>query len=55
LGIPRKIPESLLIKGLDTRWIDPAALGYVRAALFDLPLVLIGSWVIMRSGSAKRS
>jgi membrane protease YdiL (CAAX protease family) len=38
----------MLIKGLNTRWVDPVSLGYIRAALFDFLLVLVGLWIILR-------
>jgi membrane protease YdiL (CAAX protease family) len=38
----------ILMKGLDTPWIDPASRGYIRATLFELPLVAIGLWIILR-------
>ncbi|MGD2178861.1 MAG: CPBP family intramembrane metalloprotease [Anaerolineae bacterium] len=40
---------AILIKGLSSPWVDPAALGYVRATLFELPLVLMGLWIILKA------
>jgi membrane protease YdiL (CAAX protease family) len=40
---------AILIKGLSSPWVDPATLGYVRVALFELLLVLLGAWIILRA------
>lgn len=37
-----------LIKGLSSTWIAPYHLGYLRGALVELPLVLIGLWVVLK-------
>lgn len=37
-----------LIKGLSTAWITPNFLGYLRGSLVELPLVLIGLWVVVK-------
>jgi len=37
-----------LIKGLSSAWVTPYYLGYLRAVLFELPLVLIGLWILLR-------
>lgn len=37
-----------LIKGLSSPWITPYYLGYLRAVLFELPLVLFGLWVVLK-------
>ena len=42
-----------MIKGLSSAWIDPAYLGYLRNALFDLPLVLLGLWLVLRQPPAE--
>lgn len=44
---------AVLIKGLSSPWVDLTFLGYIRATLFDLVLVLIGSWVVLRVGSLR--
>jgi membrane protease YdiL (CAAX protease family) len=36
------------IKGLSSVWITPNYLGYLRGALVELPLVLIGLWVVLK-------
>jgi membrane protease YdiL (CAAX protease family) len=38
----------ILIKGLSSLWVDPISLGYLRGALLDLPLVLLGLWIILK-------
>ena len=38
----------LLIKGLSSPWITPDFLGYVRGAFVDLPLVLLGLWIMLK-------
>jgi membrane protease YdiL (CAAX protease family) len=37
-----------LIKGLSSTWITPYHLGYLRGALVELPLVLIGLWIVLK-------
>lgn len=37
-----------LIKGLSSSWITPYYLGYLRGALVELPLVLIGLWIVLK-------
>jgi membrane protease YdiL (CAAX protease family) len=39
---------AILIKGLASPWLDPALLGYVRATLFELILVLVGLWIVLK-------
>lgn len=39
---------AILIQGLSSAWIEPSALGYIRNTVFELVLVLLGTWVIMR-------
>ena len=38
----------VLTKGLYSVWVEPEALQYVRATLFELPLVLLGIWLIWK-------
>jgi membrane protease YdiL (CAAX protease family) len=38
----------ILIKGLSSPWVDPISLAYLRGALLDLPLVLLGLWIILK-------
>lgn len=37
-----------LIKGLSSTWITPYYLGYLRGALLELPLVLLGLWIVLK-------
>jgi len=37
-----------LIKGLSSTWVTPNYLGYLRGALVELPLVLIGVWIVLK-------
>ena len=37
-----------LIKGLSSPWITPDHLGYLRGASVELPLILIGVWVLVK-------
>ena len=37
-----------LIKGLSSTWITPYYLGYLQGALFEIPLVLIGLWIVLK-------
>ena len=37
-----------IIKGLSSAWITPYYLGYLRGALVELPLVLIGVWIVLK-------
>lgn len=37
-----------LIKGLSSAWITPYYMGYFRGALAELPLVLIGTWIVLK-------
>lgn len=39
---------SVLIKGLSSPWIDPLYVGYLRGALVDLPLALLGLWLVLQ-------
>jgi membrane protease YdiL (CAAX protease family) len=41
---------TVLIKGLSSLWVNPAPLGYLRATLFKIPIVLIAIWIVIRSG-----
>jgi membrane protease YdiL (CAAX protease family) len=36
------------IKGLSSVWFTPGYLGYLRGALVELPLVLIGLWIVLK-------
>jgi membrane protease YdiL (CAAX protease family) len=36
------------IKGLSSQWVTPYYLGYLRESLFELPLVLLGLWIVLR-------
>ena len=45
---------SLLIKGISSPWIEPTYLGYLREAIFELPLILIGFWVLIKAGAHRR-
>jgi membrane protease YdiL (CAAX protease family) len=38
----------ILIKGLSSAWITPYYLGYLRGALVELPLVLVGLWIVLK-------
>jgi membrane protease YdiL (CAAX protease family) len=38
----------ILIEGLSSPWINPNYLGYLRASLFELPLVLLGLWFALK-------
>jgi membrane protease YdiL (CAAX protease family) len=40
---------AILIQGLSSPWIEPSALGYIRATLFELLLVVIGLWIILKA------
>lgn len=42
----------ILIKGLNSLWIDPVSLGFIRATLFELPLVLVGVFMFIRKPQA---
>lgn len=45
-----------MIKGLSSVWITPYYLGYLRGALVEIPLVLIGLWIVLkRKGNQKES
>lgn len=37
-----------LIKGLSSAWITPNYLGYLRGVLVELPLFLIGLWIVLK-------
>ncbi len=37
-----------IIKGLSSAWITPYYLGYLRGALVEFPLVLIGLWIVLK-------
>jgi membrane protease YdiL (CAAX protease family) len=39
---------AIIIQGLSSPSIEPSALGYIRATLFELVLVLLGTWIILR-------
>jgi len=41
---------AVLVKGLSSPWLEPTFLGYMRATLFDLVLVLLGAWIVLRVG-----
>ena len=43
-----------LIKGLSSAWIAPYYLGYLRGVLFELPLVLIGLWIVLKLNDNQR-
>lgn len=38
----------IMIKGLSSQWVIPYHLGYLRGALFELPLVLFGLWFLFK-------
>ena len=38
----------ILIKGLSSQWVLPTYLGYLRGALFELPLVFLGLWYLFK-------
>jgi membrane protease YdiL (CAAX protease family) len=45
-----------MIKGLSSVWITPYYLGYLRGALIEIPLVLIGLWIVLKGkGNQKES
>ncbi len=39
---------ALLLKGLTSPWVSPAYRGYLQAALFELPLALLGLWAVLK-------
>lgn len=45
---------ATLVKGLSSPWIAPDHLGYLRGALVELPLILIGLWVLVQLNGARR-
>jgi membrane protease YdiL (CAAX protease family) len=36
------------IKGFSSAWVTPNYVGYLRGALVELPLVLIGLWIVLK-------
>ena len=44
----------ILIKGLSSQWIDPVFLGYLGEALFELPLALLGLWMMVKVRSVRQ-
>ena len=36
------------IKGFSSVWVTPNYVGYLRGALVELPLVLIGLWIVLK-------
>jgi membrane protease YdiL (CAAX protease family) len=44
----------VLIKGLSSQWIDPVFLGYLGEALFQLPLALLGLWMMLKARSIRQ-
>jgi len=38
----------VLIKALSSQWVTPYYLGYLRESLFELPLVVLGLWVVLK-------
>lgn len=42
----------ILIKGLNSQWVDPVWLGFIRATLFELPLILVGVFMFMKKPPA---
>lgn len=38
----------VLIKGISSQWVTPYYLGYLRESLFELPLVLLGLWFVLK-------
>jgi membrane protease YdiL (CAAX protease family) len=44
-----------IIKGFDSRWIEPGYAGYVRGALVELPLVLLGLWILLKVWPGRRA
>jgi membrane protease YdiL (CAAX protease family) len=44
---------SLIGAGMTISWAEPQALGYVYALLFDLPLVILGVWILMNTRRRK--
>ena len=39
---------AVAIHGLTYSFIEPATTGYLRANLFELPLIILGLWLLMR-------
>ncbi len=37
------------MKGLSYQWLDPYYLGYLRDAMFELPIVLLGFWIVFKT------
>ena len=42
----------ILIKGLNSQWVDPVSLGFIRATLCELPLILVGVFMLMKKPPA---
>ena len=41
----------ILINGLSNQWVIPNYLGFLRGSLFELPLVLLGLWFVLKRRS----
>jgi len=46
--------SSTLIKGLSSTWITPYYIGYLRGALVEIPLVLIGLWIVLNLKDSRK-
>jgi membrane protease YdiL (CAAX protease family) len=44
----------ILIKGLSSRWVDPVSLGYLQEAFFEIPLALLGLWIMLKVRSVRQ-
>jgi len=42
----------ILIKGLNSPWIDPVSLGFIRATLFEIPLIFLGVYMFIKKPPA---
>ena len=40
---------SVLVKGITSTYIEPAVAAYGRAALLEMPLVVLGIWLLLRT------
>jgi membrane protease YdiL (CAAX protease family) len=38
----------IIIKGLSSPWIDPVSIGFLKEALFEIPLALLCVWIMLR-------
>jgi membrane protease YdiL (CAAX protease family) len=46
---------AVLVKGLSSPYIEPAARGYARATLLEIPLLALGVWLLLRASTAPRA